>query len=71
MRRIQIYIDEELDERLQAEARKSGCSKASLIRESVAARYGESTPIEEDPLSRLIGEVDADPAAVDDVVYPR
>lgn len=71
MRRIQIYIDEYLDERLQAEARRSGTSKAALIRESVAARYGERGSIDEDPLSRLIGQVDAEPAAVDDVVYGR
>ena len=71
MRRIQIYIEEALDDRLQAEARTAGTSKASLIRESVAARYGASTSIDEDPLSRLIGEVDAEPAAVDDVVYGR
>ena len=71
MRRIQIYIDEELDERLQAEARKSGASKASLIRESVAARYATRRPIREEGISRLVGKMDVDPASVDDVVYPR
>lgn len=33
MRRIQIYIEEELDERLQAEAARTGRSKASLALE--------------------------------------
>ncbi len=69
MRRIQIYIDETLDERLQAEAARTGRSKAALIRESVAARYEESAGLEEDPLTRLIGSVDAEPAEVDEIVY--
>ena len=69
MRRIQIYIDEELDERLQVEAARTGRSKASLIRESVAARMGRSTSLEDDPLTGLVGSLDCDPAAVDEVVY--
>ena len=71
MRRIQIYMDDELDERLQAEARKMGTSKASLIRESVAARYATPRPIGEEGISRLVGRIDVDPASVNDVVYPR
>jgi len=71
MRRIQIHIDEDLDERLAAEARKANTSKAALIRESVAARYGPQASIQDDPLTRLLGTVDAEPAAVDDVVYGR
>jgi len=71
MRRIQIYIDEDLDERLKAEARRANTSKAALIRESVAARYGMQASIGNDPLSRLIGTVEVEPASVDDVVYGR
>ena len=71
MRRIQLYIDEELDERLTVEARKANTSKAALIRESVAARYGKRTSVDDDPLSRLIGTVEVKPASVDDVVYGR
>lgn len=69
MRRIQIYIDEELDERLQVEAARTGRSKASLIRESVAARMGKSTSLADDPLNALVGSLDCDPAAVDEVVH--
>lgn len=69
MRRIQIYIDEELDERLQVEAARTGRSKASLIRECVAARMGGSTSLDDDPLTGLVGSLDCDPAAVDEVVY--
>lgn len=71
MRRIQIYIDEEMDERLQAEAARTGHSKASLIRESVADRLGKPGPVERDPITRLIGSVDVEPAGVDEVVYPK
>lgn len=71
MRRIQIYIEEELDDRLQAEAARAGRSKAALIREAVAARYERLGPMEEDPLTRLVGSVDADPGDVDEVVYGR
>ncbi len=71
MRRIQIYIDEELDDALQAEAAKTGRSKAAIIRESVAARIGRRGAIPKDPMTALIGSVDAEPADIDDVVYGR
>lgn len=68
MRRIQLYIEEDLDERLGVRAAREGVSKASLIREAVAERYAELAP-DEDPLDSLIGSLDVEPAAVDDVVY--
>lgn len=71
MRRIQIYIDEELDDTLQAEAARSGRSKAALIRECVAVRFSGLESLEEDPLTALVGAVDAEPADVDEVVYGR
>jgi hypothetical protein len=71
MRRIQIYIDEEMDEVLQAEAASRGQSKAALIRECVSSRYGRRQPRDGDPLTALIGSVDVEPADVDDVVYGR
>lgn len=71
MRRIQIYIDEKMDETLRSEAMRTGRSKASLIRECVAERYAAAGPVENDPISGLVGSVDAEPADVDDVVYGR
>jgi hypothetical protein len=71
MRRIQIYIEEDLDEALQAEATRMGRSKAALIRESVAERYGARGKPPKDPMTALIGSVEAEPANVDDVVYGR
>jgi len=68
MRRIQLYIEAELDERLGTQAARAGVSKASLIREAVAQRYGEAAP-DSDPLDALIGSLDVDPADIDEVVY--
>ena len=46
MRRIQIYITEDQDERLQAEAVTSGTSKASLIRECIELRYESEAEVQ-------------------------
>lgn len=71
MRRIQLYIDEHLDERLGTEAARAGVSKAALIREAVTERYGENSTIT-DPLDALVGSLDVEPGKVDEVVYgPR
>ena len=69
MRRIQIYIDEAVDEALQAEAARTGTSKAALIRECVAARFNARIPLEDDAMTELVGSVDAEPADIDEVVY--
>ena len=71
MRRIQFHIEEELNETLQIEAAKAGRSKAVLIRECVAAKYGALRRHDLDPLTALVGSVDAEPADVDDVVCGR
>lgn len=73
VRRLQIYMDEELDEALNAEAARSGRSKADLVRECVAQRYAAvSSSSAGDPLDALVGAFDVEPADVDDVVYgPR
>jgi hypothetical protein len=68
MRRIQIYIEEQLDERLGSEATRTGVSKAALIREAVALRYADSARLA-DPLDELVGSLDVEPGKVDDVVY--
>lgn len=71
MRRIQIYLEEELDEALKVESAGSGRSKAELIRECVAVRYQPLRPVSEDPLDALVGKFDVEPGDVDDVVYGR
>ena len=69
MRRVQINIEEDLDETLRVEAAKAGRSKAALIRECVAAEHGALRRHDLDTLTALVGSVDADQADVDEVVY--
>ncbi len=71
MKRLQIYIDEELDAALAVRARRLGTSKAALIRQYVSERIGERGH-SVDPIDRLIGFVAGTPedsASVDDVLY--
>lgn len=67
MRRLQIYIDEEMDELLATRARREGTSKAALIRSAVREQYVEYAT--DDPLDEWVGAVDAESGDVDEVVY--
>jgi Ribbon-helix-helix protein, copG family len=72
MKRLQIMIEEDLDEALERQARKEGTSKAALIRRYVAERLKPLPPIEEDPLWQLVGSSDADPVSdIDEYLYGR
>ena len=68
--RVQIDIDDELDKQLQAEARKLGTSKESLVRRALAQRYDGRLDIAGGSMSQLVGRFDVEPSSVDDVVYP-
>ena len=67
MKRLQIYIDEDLDDALAAEAARTGTSKAALIRRFVA-EHVRGTPAK-DPIDDLVGLSDAEPGDIDAVVY--
>lgn len=68
MKRLQIYIEEAVDEELARRAVREGTSKAALIREYVAERLGaERTG--RDPLDALVGRYDAEPGSIDELVY--
>lgn len=67
MRRLQIYIDDDLDELLAVQARREGTSKAALIRSAVREQYAQYGT--EDPLDEWVGAVDAESGDIDDVVY--
>lgn len=72
VRRLQIMIDEDLDEALARQARDEGTSKAALIRRYVRERVKPLPPIEEDPLWEIFGMVEGSPdesLSVNDVVY--
>jgi hypothetical protein len=73
MKRLQIYIEEELDEALAAEAQREGSSKAALIRSYVAEKLalrGESDPIDRHVGRYRLGDGPGS-EEVDDVVYGR
>ena len=69
MKRLQILIDEELDEALERQARNEGTSKAALIRRFVRDGIQALPPLESDPLWRMRGADDFEPADIDHVVY--
>jgi len=69
MKRLQILIEEDLDEALARQALSEGTSKAALIRKFVRQQLGAVTPLESDPLGRMVGADDFDPGPIDEVVY--
>lgn len=68
MKRLQIYIEPEMDAALAREAARTGESKAGIIRRLIAAHTGTVGP---DPVDELIGLFEGEPGNVDDVVYGR
>ncbi|MBI2237007.1 MAG: ribbon-helix-helix protein, CopG family [Actinobacteria bacterium] len=68
MKRLQISIEEELDDALAVEAARRKTSKAALIREFVRERLGGRRP-STDPMSALIGDIDAEAGDIDEVIY--
>ena len=69
MKRLQILIEEELDEALERKALADGTSKAALIRGYVREHLRPLPPLENDPLGRMAGSDDFEPETVDEVVY--
>lgn len=69
MKRLQIMLEEELDEALTRHAAKAGVSKAAIVRQCVRAWLQPLPPLDSDPITRMIGADDAEPADIDDVVY--
>ncbi|MGK2851840.1 MAG: CopG family transcriptional regulator [Candidatus Limnocylindrales bacterium] len=69
MKRLQIMIDEDLDEALGAQAVREGTSKAALIRRHVRHALRTLPPIEDDPLWKMVGVDSFEPADIDEVVY--
>lgn len=69
MRRLQISIDEDLDEALAVEAARRHISRAALIREFVRQQLQPAR--EPDPFRSLVGDIDDDAGDIDEVVYGR
>jgi predicted transcriptional regulator len=68
VKRIQIYIDDTVDEQLSRRARRERRSKAALIREAVSREYFTDAA---DPFDAWAGGIDEAPGDIDDVVYRR
>jgi hypothetical protein len=70
VKKLQIFIEPEMDSALAVLAAREGTSKAALIRHYVALGLGQGrTPV--DPLDDLVGRYDEEPGSIDDIVYPR
>jgi hypothetical protein len=71
MRRINVVIDPELDDRLEQEAAALGVSKSALVRDCVerglAADQGENGLLAIGALAPLFADVE--PADIDTVLY--
>jgi hypothetical protein len=66
MKRLQIMIDEDLDEELELRARAERRSKASIIRQVLRADFERNGPKPlgpDSPIWKLVG------SAVDEIVY--
>jgi len=67
MKRLQIYIEPEMDEALGLEAVREGVSKAAIIRRLISRHTaGPSRP---DPIDELVGAFADAPGDIDEVVY--
>lgn len=69
MKRLQISIDDDLDEALDRRSAEEGVSKAALVRRFVRKELEPLPPLDEDPLWNFAGTGDFEPGDVDDVVY--
>ena len=69
MKRLQIMIEEDLDEALGAQALREGTSKAAIIRRQMRTVLRPLSQLDDDPLWKMAGADSFDPADIDEVVY--
>lgn len=74
MRRVQIYLDDWLDDELATRAHREQRSKAALIREAAAQYLGDAdatrASAERDAMDAWIGgTLDGEPGDIDEMVY--
>lgn len=75
MKRLQISLEPELDERLGEMARQSGVSKAEVVRRSLRESIDPPPRLADDPIFELFGTGTGDGRrpgeTVDDILYGR
>lgn len=69
VKRLQIYIEPEMDEALALDAARDGTSKAAIIRRLIADHISRRSGA--DPIDELVGGFSGDPGNIDDAVYGR
>ena len=70
MRRIQLYIDSDIDDALSAAAARRGLSRSALVRDAVRLTLAAEPGALADPLDELVGGVDVEPDDdLDAVIY--
>ena len=69
MKRLQIMIDEDMDEAVGRVSQAEGLSKAAVIRRAVRRDVEPLPPFSEDPLAGMVGADDFEPANIDATVY--
>lgn len=70
MRRIQLYLDEDMDDALTAQAAKLGTTRSALVRDAVRTSLVADLQTATDPVDDLIGWLDVEPDDdVDAVIY--
>ena len=70
MRRIQLYLEDDIDEALSVAAARRGISRSALMRGAVRVALAAETEALADPLDTLVGSVDVEPDDdLDAVIY--
>lgn len=70
LKRVQLMLDDDLDERIAFRAKVEGISRSEVVRRILRAEFPALPPLHEDPIWEMVGAAgDAEPANVDDVVY--
>lgn len=72
MRRIQLYMDDDLDVAIDLEAARSGSSRSDVVRTAVRHWLGQRGGDGPDPIDGLVGALDIDPVEdIDAAIYDR
>ena len=70
VRRIQLYLDDDVDDALTAQAAKLGTTRSALVRDAVSASLGSDPHAGSDPLDDVVGSLDVEPDEdIDSVIY--